>query len=149
MVVGEAPGKDEDRTGRPFSGRAGRTLDRLLAEVGLARADEYVANVVMSRPPNNRDPRVDELAACKPYLEIQRQLVQPRVIIALGAFAASGVLGRRVAIKQSRVRVYRRGSALVVATFHPSAIARRSEWRAQAEREFRRAAALLSRSDDR
>lgn len=146
MVVGEAPGKDEDRAGRPFDGRAGRTLDRLLEKAGLARANVYVANVVMSRPPNDRDPRADEIAACGPYLEIQRQLVGPHVILALGAFATGRLLGRRVAITKARGRVYRLGSALVVPTFHPAAITRRPERRAQVERDFRRAAELLAQS---
>ena len=94
MVVGEAPGQDEDRVGRPFYGRSGRTLDRLLEKAGLARANVYIANVVMSRPPNDRDPRADEIEACGPYLEIQRQLVGPRVIIGKNVrIGASTVIG--------------------------------------------------------
>jgi uracil-DNA glycosylase family 4 len=87
MLVGEAPGASEDEQGRPFVGRAGRLLDELLAEAGLARADVYITNVVKARPPGNRDPRAGEVAHCLPWLEAELALVQPRLIVPLGRHA--------------------------------------------------------------
>ncbi len=87
MVVGEAPGASEDEAGRPFVGRAGRLLDELLAEAGLAREDVYITNVVKARPPNNRDPKADEVAHHLPWLEAQLALIQPRLVVPLGRHA--------------------------------------------------------------
>jgi len=94
MFVGEAPGKEEAKTGRPFVGRAGRVLDDLLASVGLDREDVYITNVVKDRPPGNRDPRVGEIAAYAPYLSRQMAIIQPDVIATLGRFAMDFVLDR-------------------------------------------------------
>lgn len=149
MIVGEAPGKDEDREGSPFVGASGNTLNDLLSSAEILRADTYIANVVMSRPPGNRNPRAAEIAACAPYLEIQRQLVQPMVIIALGAVAASRLLGRRIEITKVRGNVYRLANADVVPTFHPRALKFSTLWREQSVRDFSKAASLLSRHRSR
>lgn len=95
VCVGEAPGAMEDETGRPFVGRAGQLMDRLLAAVGFPRSSVYICNVLKSRPPNNRDPLPDEVAACSPFLLRQLELIDPVVVVAFGAFAARTLLGRK------------------------------------------------------
>jgi uracil-DNA glycosylase family 4 len=127
MVVGEGPGRDEDIQGRPFVGRSGALLDRLLAEeAGLARSEVYIANVVKCRPPNNRDPKPPEIAECRPYLDRQVELIAPSVILTLGNFAARALLGTAEGIRRLRGRVYPFGdtAAVVVPTFHPAAALR-------------------------
>lgn len=130
MVVGEGPGRDEDLQGRPFVGRSGQLLDRLLLEeAGLQRRQVYITNVVKCRPPNNRDPLPDEIAACRPYLESQVELIGPSVILTLGNFASRTLLGTTEGITKLRGRSYAYpgpGSkpVLVVPTFHPAAALR-------------------------
>ena len=102
MFVGEAPGAEEDRQGMPFVGRAGQLLDQLLEGIGLKREDVFIANILKSRPPANRDPQPDEIEACWPYLERQIQLVEPRVIATLGNFATKQITGSRVGITRVR-----------------------------------------------
>lgn len=127
MVVGEGPGRDEDLQGRPFVGRSGALLDRLLLEeAGLARSDVYIANVVKCRPPGNRDPLPDEIAACRPYLDEQVRLIGPRVVLTLGNFATRALLGTSAGIRSLRGRSYPFGDegAVLVPTFHPAAALR-------------------------
>ncbi|HVW33149.1 MAG TPA: uracil-DNA glycosylase, partial [Acidimicrobiia bacterium] len=131
MVIGEGPGRDEDLAGRPFVGRSGRLLDRLLAEeAGLTREQVYIANVVKCRPPGNRDPRPEEIAACRPYLDRQIHLVGPTVVLTLGNFATRAVLGVTEGVTRLRGRTYPLppgsgappgGAPVVVPTFHPAA----------------------------
>jgi uracil-DNA glycosylase family 4 len=107
MVVGEGPGAEEDRQGRPFVGRSGALLDRLLREeAGLGRTEVYIANVVKCRPPGNRDPRPDEIGACRPYLDEQVRLIGARVVLTLGNFATRALLGTTEGIRSLRGRVY-------------------------------------------
>lgn len=122
MFIGEGPGFHEDKQGIPFVGAAGQLLDRLLREIGLSRAEVWITNTVLCRPPGNRDPLPDEIESCKPYLVQQISLVDPRVIVTLGNFATRFMLGRPVAI--SRVRGQRQvvGGRLVIPTFHPAAV---------------------------
>lgn len=127
MVVGEAPGAEEDRTGRPFVGSAGKLLDRLLLSAGFPRASVYICNVLKCRPPGNRDPRPDEIASCSPYLERQLELVAPRALLAVGRFAAQALLGAEGSIGTLRGRVHRRGDVPVVVTFHPAYLLRSPE----------------------
>ena len=125
MLVGEGPGRDEDLQGEPFVGRSGQLLDRVLhEETGLTRDDVYITNVVMCRPPGNRDPMPGEVASCRPYLEQKLELVDPRVVLTLGNFAARLLLDTTLGIKQLRRRTYRYGRAKVVPTFHPSFVLR-------------------------
>ncbi len=127
MVVGEGPGRDEDLAGRPFVGRSGQLLDRLLAEeAGLARDQVYIANVVKCRPPANRDPHPDEVAACRPYLEQQVDLIHPAVLLTLGNFATKLLLPTSEGITKVRGRSYpyRGSGAVVVPTYHPAAALR-------------------------
>ena len=127
MVIGEGPGRDEDLQGRPFVGRSGQLLDRLLAEeAGLRREEVYIANVVKCRPPGNRDPRPEEIAACRPYLDEQVALIAPRVVLTLGNFATRALLDSSEGINRLRGRTYPFGpaGAVLIPTFHPAAALR-------------------------
>ncbi|HEX7089048.1 MAG TPA: uracil-DNA glycosylase [Longimicrobiales bacterium] len=127
MVVGEAPGGEEDRTGRPFVGPAGKLLDRLLLSAGFPRASVYICNVLKCRPPGNRDPQPDEIASCSPYLERQLELVAPRALLAVGRFAAQTLVGEGGSIGTLRGRVHRRRGVPVVVTYHPAYLLRSPE----------------------
>lgn len=128
MVVGEGPGHDEDLQGRPFVGRSGQLLDRLLLEeAGLRRQEVYIANVVKCRPPNNRDPRPEEIASCRPFLDQQVAIIAPAVILTLGNFASKTLLGASEGITRLRGRTYPYPGAsgpAIVPTFHPAAALR-------------------------
>ncbi|MBA4156753.1 MAG: uracil-DNA glycosylase [Gemmatimonadetes bacterium] len=128
LVVGEAPGADEDRTGRPFVGRAGKLLTLLLASVGFERESVYICNVLKCRPPGNRNPRPDEIEACSPYLLRQVELVAPRAILACGTFAAQTLLRTTVPISRLRTGAYEYQGVPVVATYHPAALLRHAAW---------------------
>ena len=126
MFVGEGPGAEEDRQGLPFVGRSGKLLDELLAqEVGLPRSAVYIANVVKCRPPENRDPEPEEIAACRPYLQRQVELVAPRVLVTLGNFATKLLLDTKDGITKLRGRRYAwRDGVVLVPTYHPAALLR-------------------------
>lgn len=125
MFVGEGPGAEEDRQGLPFVGRSGQLLDRLLREeLGLDRSEVYIANVVKCRPPDNRDPKPDEIAACRPWLHAQVDLVAPRVIVTLGRFAAQVLLETTDGINRLRGRTYPFRGGVLVPTLHPAAALR-------------------------
>ena len=127
MVIGEAPGAEEDRRGEPFVGRAGQLLDAMLRAIGLSRAENvYIANVLKSRPPNNRDPRPDEVAACLPYLRRQIELVRPRLLLAVGRIAAQNLLATEESLSRLRGRVHRFGelNTPLVVTYHPAYLLR-------------------------
>ncbi|NNM27055.1 MAG: uracil-DNA glycosylase [Phycisphaerales bacterium] len=128
MFIGEAPGAEEDRTGRPFVGRAGKKLDEMIVAMGLARADVYIANVLKSRPPNNRTPLPDEIAGCSPFLMRQVQIIQPKVIVTLGGPAAKLILNTSEGITRIRGtwHTYDAGTLQVdvMPTFHPAYLLR-------------------------
>ncbi len=125
MFVGEGPGQQEDLQGEPFVGRSGQYLDRLvLDEMGLTRADFYVANTVKCRPPGNRDPLPDEVAACSPWLDQQLDLVDPSVVVTLGNFATKLLLRTTEGITRLRGKVYPFRRGVLVPTFHPAAVLR-------------------------
>jgi uracil-DNA glycosylase len=125
MFVGEAPGEQEDLQGLPFVGRSGQLLDRLIwQEMGLTREHFYITNTVKSRPPGNRDPLPDEIEACRPYLDRQLELIDPRVVVTLGNFATKLLLGTTEGISRLRGRSYPYRSGHLVPTFHPSAALR-------------------------
>ncbi|MEX0980011.1 MAG: uracil-DNA glycosylase [Gemmatimonadota bacterium] len=129
MVVGEAPGANEDRTGVPFVGQAGKLLDLLLASVDLSRKDSvYICNVIKCRPPGNRNPRPEEIEACAPYLRRQIEIVQPEVILAVGTFAGQLLTGEKTALGRLRGKVYRYGELPLIVTYHPAALLRNSGW---------------------
>jgi DNA polymerase len=124
MFIGEAPGADEDRRGEPFVGRAGQLLDRMVEAMGLARADVYIANVLKSRPPGNRTPEPDEIAACSPFLFRQIAAVGPEVIVALGAPAAQTLLQTGAPIGKLRGRFWRTRGVDLMPTYHPAFLLR-------------------------
>ena len=129
MVVGEAPGANEDRTGLPFVGAAGKMLDLLLATINLSREESvYICNVIKCRPPGNRNPRPDEIAACAPFLRQQIMLVQPEVILAVGAFAAQLLSGQEQPLGKLRGEVYAYEGTPLVVTYHPAALLRNPGW---------------------
>ena len=127
MVIGEGPGKDEDEQGLPFVGRSGQLLVSLMAEAGWNRQDIYIANVVKCRPPQNRDPKPDEIEACKGYLADQIRLIDPAVVITLGNFSSKLLLKRSTGITKLRGQVYPWWGRHVVPTFHPAAALRGGE----------------------
>ncbi len=128
VCVGEAPGAREDETGRPFVGPAGQLLDRLLLSVGFRREEVYICNVLKSRPPNNRDPEPDEIEACTPFLLRQLDLLEPRVIVAFGAFAARTLTDSTGSLGSLRGRTHVFEGYPLVATYHPAALLRNRSW---------------------
>ncbi len=127
MVVGEGPGQQEDEQGIPFVGRSGQLLAKLLGEVGLEREDVYIANVVKCRPPRNRDPKQDEIDACKPYLRRQIELVDPVVVVTVGNFSSKLLLATKTGITRLRGTAYEWWGRYLVPTFHPAAALRGGE----------------------
>jgi uracil-DNA glycosylase len=127
LVVGEAPGAEEDRRGEPFVGRAGHLLDAMLEAIGLSRGrNVYIANVLKSRPPGNRDPKPDEVAACLPYLMRQIELLKPRVMLAVGRIAAQNLLATDAPLSRLRGKVYHYGelNTPLIVTYHPAYLLR-------------------------
>lgn len=127
MVVGEGPGRQEDEEGVPFVGRSGQLLVRLFGEIGLERGDIYITNVVKCRPPNNRDPKPDEIDACKPYLRRQIELVDPAVVVTVGNFSSKLLLATTTGITRLRGSAYEWWGRYLVPTFHPAAALRGGE----------------------
>ena len=125
VFVGEGPGADEDRSGRPFVGRAGQLLDKMIASVGWRREDVYICNVVKCRPPGNRNPEPDEVATCRPFLERQLRAIRPRAIVTLGKPAAQTLLGRNVAITRERGIWGEWEGIALMPTLHPAFVLRR------------------------
>jgi uracil-DNA glycosylase len=130
MVVGEAPGANEDQTGTPFVGAAGQYLDLLLSTVGLGREDSvYIANVLKCRPPGNRDPMADEIETCSPFLKKQIDLVQPEVLLAVGSFSGKLLTGQdKTSLGRLRGQVHRYHGVPLVVTYHPAALLRNANW---------------------
>lgn len=147
MLVGEGPGEQEDRSGRPFVGRAGELLDKMLASIEVSREAAFIANVVKCRPPRNRAPLPDERSACLPYLYRQIALVRPRVLLALGATAAEALLGVKRPLGDLRLKVHRIDGVALVVTYHPAALLRNPNWKRPAWDDVRIARQLLDRLD--
>ena len=129
VFVGEAPGADEDRQGKPFVGRSGQKLTQIIEAMGLSRSDVYITNVLKCRPPGNRNPMPDEIRACEPYLIAQLQLIEPRVICALGTFAAQTLLrsDRRISRLRGQFHVYQ--GIKLMPTYHPAYILRNPKFK--------------------
>ncbi len=124
MFIGEAPGYHEDQQGEPFVGRGGQLLNKLLAGVGLRREDVYIANILKCRPPNNRDPLPEEVVQCIPYLHRQIEMIQPRVLVALGRIAAQNLLQTKESLGNMRRRVWAYQDKPLIVTYHPAYILR-------------------------
>lgn len=124
LFIGEAPGAEEDRRGEPFVGRAGKLLDEMLRAIGQSRETVFIANVLKCRPPNNRDPKPDEAAACRAYLDRQIELIRPDIIIAVGRIAAHNLLGSDTPVGRLRGKRHMLGDVPLVVTYHPAYLLR-------------------------
>jgi DNA polymerase len=129
VCVGEAPGAKEDETGRPFVGPAGQLLTKILAAIDLTREQVFICNVLKHRPPGNRNPRPEEVEACSPYLGRQLELINPKVIVAFGTFAAQMLLQTKTPIGQLRGLVHRYHGIPLIVTYHPAALLRNPAWK--------------------
>jgi DNA polymerase len=148
MFVGEAPGADEDLQGEPFVGRAGQLLTKIIEAIGLTREQVYIANVIKCRPPQNRNPEPDEVSSCEPFLNRQIDLIRPRVIVALGTFAAHALLKTDAPISRLRGRVHDyRGGARLIPTFHPAFLLRSPDRKRDVWEDMKKVRALLAERD--
>ena len=136
MIVGEAPGFNEDRQGEPFVGAAGKLLDTLLARISLSRADVYITNVLKCRPPMNRDPMPNEVEACSPYLQRQLQLVRPKVVLILGRHALERLMPGQGSISRIHGSMIKRGDVAYVPLYHPAAALHNGSLVADLEHDF-------------
>ena len=145
MIIGEAPGADEDRQGEPFVGRAGQLLNLMLEAIGLGRDQVYIANIIKCRPPGNRDPRIEEAAACQGYLRRQIELIGPDLILSIGRVSAHNLLSTDMSVGRLRGRTHRfqpRDIPLIV-TYHPAYLLRRPQEKAKAWQDLQQAHRLL------
>ena len=139
VIIGEAPGANEDAQGLPFVGRSGQLLDRLLGETGIVRGDVYICNVVKCRPPQNRDPRPEEVVTCAPFLRAQVETLRPRVICALGLHATRWLLPGKEPMAKLRGQVLEYRGIATIATYHPAAILRNPRLKDNALVDLKRA----------
>jgi DNA polymerase len=145
LFVGEAPGAEEDKRGEPFVGAAGQLLDNMLAAIRLKRGDNvYIANVLKCRPPENRDPQGEEVKKCDPYLKRQVELIQPKLIVALGKFAAQSLLGSEQTIAAMRGKLHNYNGVPVIVTYHPAYLLRSLSEKAKAWEDLCFARATMS-----
>lgn len=143
MCVGEGPGESEDLSGRPFVGRAGELLNKILESIEVPRPEVYIANIVKCRPPRNRAPLPDERSACLPYLHRQIAIVRPKVLLALGGTAAEALLGVKKSLGDLRLRVHSWDGIPLIVTYHPAALLRNPNWKRPAWDDVRIARQLL------
>ena len=143
VFVGEAPGAEEDRLGKPFVGRAGKLLDRMIDALGLKRSQVFIGNVLKCRPPDNRDPEPDEVEACSPYLDQQLDIIDPLVIVALGKFAAQYLTGSTLAIGKLRGQEIKRGNAVIIPTYHTAACLRFPDYKKPVWEDLRKALQII------
>ncbi|MEP6620508.1 MAG: uracil-DNA glycosylase [bacterium] len=146
MVVGEAPGANEDAQGVPFVGQAGQLLTKILEAIKLQRDDVFIANVLKHRPPGNRNPLPEEVTACSPYLVRQIELVKPKVILALGTFAAQTLLETKLTIGKLRGQIHRYYGVPLVVTYHPAALLRNPSWKRPTWEDVQLARRILDRT---
>ena len=146
MCVGEAPGANEDESGRPFVGAAGQLLTKILAAIKLTREEVFIANVLKHRPPGNRNPAPDEVVACSPYLLRQLELVKPKVIVAFGTFAAQTLLETKTPLGKLREQVHLYHGTPLVVTYHPAALLRNEAWKRPTWKDVQLARRILDRA---
>ena len=146
MFIGEAPGFHEDRQGRPFVGAAGKFLDELLASIGLTRDDVYICNVIKCRPPGNRDPLSDEIAACRPFLDKQIELIQPKLIVTLGRYSMARYFPN-AQITRIHGRPKRIGGRIYYPMFHPAAALHQPKWRSVVEEDMLKIPQILKEAE--
>jgi DNA polymerase len=146
MLVGEAPGKEEDAQGRPFVGRSGKVLNEILAKVGLKRKELFITSVVKCRPPKNRTPRREEMDVCvQAHLRRQIEVISPTILCLLGGVAAKALLGKE-RVSEIRGKVFRRGSETLLPTYHPAAAGRNRSWRYYLREDLKRLRTLKAPS---
>jgi uracil-DNA glycosylase len=143
MFVGEGPGADEDIQGEPFVGRAGQLLTKIIEAIGLRREDVYIANVIKCRPPSNRNPEPDEVEQCEPFLFRQIETIRPRVIVALGKFAAQSLLRTTDPITKLRGREYKYRDAILMPTYHPAYLLRTPSAKREVWEDMKKVRAIL------
>jgi uracil-DNA glycosylase len=143
MFVGEAPGADEDQQGEPFVGRAGQLLTKIIEAIGLKREDVYIANVIKCRPPGNRNPEPDEVATCQPFLFRQIDAIEPKVIVALGKFAAQALLQTTDPITRLRGRSFTYRGATLIPTFHPAYLLRNPSSKREVWEDMKKVRSIL------
>src|SRR5688572_25318418 len=143
MFVGEAPGEDEDKKGEPFVGRAGQLLTKIIEAIGMTRDQVYIANVIKCRPPGNRNPEPDEVAACEPFLFRQIDVIQPKVIVPLGKFAAQCLLKTMDPITRLRGRKFEYRGAVLIPTFHPAYLLRNPSAKREVWEDMKNVRAIL------
>jgi DNA polymerase len=148
MFVGEAPGADEDIQGEPFVGRAGQLLTKIIEAIGMQRSDVYIANVIKCRPPQNRNPEPDEVEQCEPFLFRQIETIKPKVIVALGKFAAQSLLKTTEPITRLRGREYKYRDAILMPTYHPAFLLRNPASKREVWEDMKRVRAILAQSAD-
>jgi uracil-DNA glycosylase len=146
MFVGEAPGATEDETGRPFVGQAGQLLTKIIEAIELTREQVFICNVLKHRPPGNRNPMPDEVIACSPYLIRQIELVKPKVIVALGTFAAQTLLETKLSIGKLREQIHRYYGVPLIVTYHPAALLRNPAWKRPTWEDVKLARRILDSS---
>ncbi|MDA3885938.1 MAG: uracil-DNA glycosylase [Candidatus Delongbacteria bacterium] len=129
VIIGEAPGAEEDKTGLPFVGRSGKLLTKMLEAIGFSRDDVFICNVLKCRPPKNRDPKSDEIKQCSMYLDKQLEILKPKYILALGRIAAKRILNKDLAMKDFRKEIHSYNNIPVMVTYHPSALLRNPKWK--------------------
>jgi DNA polymerase len=149
MLIGEGPGYDEDVQGRPFVGRAGQLLTKILQSIGLQREEVYIANIIKCRPPQNRNPEPDEIQSCYPFLMKQIQAIQPRIICALGTFAAQTLLHTDAKITTLRGRFFDLAGIKVLPTYHPAYLLRSPERKREVWEDMKRIAEEMAEEDGR
>ena len=138
LLVGEAPGEQEDLSGEPFVGRAGKLLDKMLSAINRSREnDVFICNVLKCRPPDNRDPSKEEISKCEPYLVNQIDLIQPKLIVALGRVAGKTLLGVDNSLKDMRNTIHSYHGTNLIVTYHPAALLRNSNWKPDAWNDFK------------
>ena len=128
-VIGEAPGAEEDAQGRPFVGRSGKLLDKILEAIGFSREDVFICNIIKCRPPENRNPLTDEIECCMPWLKTQLQLIKPKIVLLLGRVAANTVLNNKQSMGNLREKIIRWNGYDVIVTYHPAALLRNPNWK--------------------
>jgi DNA polymerase len=148
MLIGEGPGYDEDVQGRPFVGRAGQLLTKILQSINLQREEVYIANIIKCRPPQNRNPEPDEIQSCSPFLMKQIQVIQPKIICALGAFSAQTLLKTDVKITALRGKFYDLEGIKVIPTYHPAFLLRNPERKREVWEDMKKIAELMGLGDD-
>ena len=145
MIIGEAPGKNEDESGQPFVGRAGRYLDELLSLAGVSRDEVYIANVIKCRPPSNRDPRAEEIEQCSSYLREQTKIVDPKIIVTLGNFATRFILKSEDGITLLHGQKFNLGKFIVVPMYHPAATIYDRQKKIDIEKDFKKLKKIIKK----